>query len=93
MINTETFNELINNVPPDFALKVVQANVIASKTKPIDSDFDGDGRFLARLITENAHNGITKEHYDFAVELYTYQSIKAFNRLGGSKAIFPKHNA
>ena len=94
MINVDTFKMLYDAFEDkDYVLKVIQANVIMSKSAIEPSDMQAEGNFLKRLVAENAHNGILKEHYDFAVELYIYQEIKDLNGLGGSKAIFPKVNS
>lgn len=94
MIEEETFKEMLTNFPDDmdFVLKVVQADAIASKTKPKPRHLSPNSNesYLDFLVKSSRHNNVTREHYNFAGELYEYQCFKMLNGLGGSAPVFPK---
>lgn len=94
MINEETFKEMLSHFPDDadFVLKVVQADVILTKSTPKNEHYDKtpEETYVEYLVREHAHNGITKNHYDFAVALSIYQNMKDLNGLGGSNPKFPE---
>ena len=96
MIEEETFKKMLTNFPDDmdFVLKVIQADVIASKTTPKDEHLDPNSgeSYLDFLVKSSHHNNITIEHYNFAVELYEYQCFKMLGGLGGSNPAFPKRS-
>ena len=85
MINVSTFQEMLKSCNDlDFVLKVIQADVILSKSRPKKRDYTTKDGFLNRLIEKHSHNDIEKKHYDAAIRLYTYQAIKDLGGLGGS---------
>jgi hypothetical protein len=93
MINAETFEEMLSQerLSRDCILKTIQADVILTKSEPLDSDLE-HGNYIKRLVLENQHNGLKKEHYDNAVDLYEYQGIKALKSLFGQDQKFPLLN-
>lgn len=94
MISVDTFEEMLEKISDhDFILKVIQAGVILSKSRPIEDDFKEKGNFVRRLVSENYHNEIYEEHYNYAVELFNYEQLKELNGLGGSFAVFPERQA
>lgn len=91
MLSVETFEEMLEKIPDrDFILKVIQAGVILSKSRIIKNDVKKKGNFLRRLVDENYHNDIHEEHYNYAIELFNYEQLKALGGLGGSTAAFPE---
>lgn len=90
MITNETFIEMLEKIDDkDFILKVIQANVILCKSAPIEEDFESPGNYVQRLVIENAHNDIKKEHYDYALDIFEYENFKSLEGLGSSKPKFP----
>jgi len=91
MFNVETFEEMLDKIPDrDFILKVIQAEVILTKSEPIEDDFKERGNFVRRLTEDNYHNGILEEHYNYAVELFEYEQLKEIRGLGGCNPKFPE---
>jgi hypothetical protein len=90
MISTKTFKEFLKKEKdPDFILNVIRADWIIVNTFPFGNDFSGRN-YLNRLIEENEDDGITEEHFMFAMELDCYESKRLSESLGGSTNIFPK---
>ena len=94
MISVDTFEEMLEKISDhDFLLKVIQADVILSKSNPIEDDLKEPGNFVRRLVSETYHNDIGEAHYNYAVELFNYEQLKVLNGLGGSVAVFPERQA
>lgn len=91
MINKETFSELMEKYPYeycwDFILKSIQADVILSKTKVTKKNMNC---FLETIIKDNAHNNIEKCHYEYAIELYTFQCMLKMKGIGGCNPVLPQ---
>lgn len=75
MITVGTFEEMLQNWSSEFVLKVLQADVLMAKSKPIGTDYEGDN-FIDRLVEENSHNDIKKIHYLAVSDLHVYQCNK-----------------